>query len=86
MLYSYEELIGENEDLEETAYWLNAELDYVLCSNYGITIDELDLIPINKLRELRIYALFENQEALDKETTDLELWIEEHMSNQTKGD
>jgi hypothetical protein len=54
----------------------------------------LDLIPIDKLRELRIYALFENQEALDEETTDLELWIEEHMPikdiipfhNQKKGD
>ena len=84
MLYSYDELIGLDDDANDTASFLNTELDYYLCSNYGLTIDELDLIPIDKLRELRVYALFEDQDLLDEQTTDLELWIEEHSDQLIK--
>ena len=78
MLFSYEELIPEDDHLmEHTIGFINTELDYYLCGHYKITIDELDLIPINKLLELRIYALFEDISLLDEQTTDLELWIEE---------
>lgn len=85
MLFSYEELIPEEDHLiEATVGFINTELDYYLCSNYGIVIDELDLIPIDKLRELRIYALFEDQERLDEQSHDLELWIDEHSDQLAK--
>ena len=85
MLYDIDEILQLDDDPNDTASFLNTELDYHLCSNYGLTIDELDLIPIEKIRELRVYALFDNQEALDEQTTDLEMWIKEH-SDQLKGD
>jgi hypothetical protein len=94
MVYDIDEILQLDDDLNDTASFLNTELDYHLCGHYGITIDELDIIPMAKLRELRIYALFGNYEALDEQSTDLELWLEENFPykdiipfhNQSKGE
>jgi len=83
LAYDIDEILQLDDDLNDTALFLNTELDYNLCDHYGITIDELDIIPIDKLRELRIYALFGNDEALDEETTDLELFLEENFLYKT---
>ncbi len=86
MAYDIDEILQLDYDPNDTASFLNTELDYHLCGHYGITIDELDSIPMDKLRELRIYALFGNDEALDEQSTDLELWLEENFPYQSKGE
>ena len=88
------ELLQMDDDPNDTASFINTELDYYLCDWYNITIDELDIIPMDKLLELRIYDLFGNDEALNEQTTDLELWLEENypykdiipFHNQKKGE
>ncbi len=67
MTFKIKDFTFEGDSIEATAAWINTELDYTLCGHFGICMDELDLIPLDKVRELRIYGLFEDQEALNNQ-------------------
>ena len=71
-------------DPNDVASTINMELDLYLAEYYDITLDELDFIPIDKIHELRIYALFGNEDLLDEEMLDLEIWLEENYPYKEK--